>query len=178
MTVSAFCPCCAREIAVSDALRTRCPGCGTEVLSEAAVAFAAARAGRTAAVSAEDDFMIEDGVLSGYRGKGGHVRIPHGVRVVGTQAFGGCASLVSVELPEGLVEVGEGAFARCVSLKEVSFPSTIRRIDADAFARCVSLERVAFAPGLDAASVRIDEDAFYCCGAVKRIEGWDGDLLV
>ena len=178
MIVGALCPCCGAELDVESAeVSAKCPCCGSGFLIEAGVAFLTVRS----ALSQGElcgDFVVEDGILVRYTGSGGDVRVPAGVRSIGTQAFGGCAGLTSVELPEGLVEGGEGAFARCTSLVRVQFPASIRRLLSDAFARCVSLRCVEFAAGTDQASVNIDEDAFYCCGAIERVEGWQGEFDV
>lgn len=179
MLVEVLCPCCGAELRAEPSdVRADCPECAVTFLLEAAIAFHDARLGRAPAdrAGASDDFIVVDGALVRYTGRGGDVRIPQGVRSVGTQAFGGCASLTSVVMPEGLIEVGEGAFARCTALRSVFLPSSVVRIMADAFARCVSLTRVSFAPGVDASSLSIDDDAFYCCGSIEEIEGWDGDL--
>ena len=47
------------------------------------------------------DFVIENGVLEKYKGPGGDVTIPEGVKEIGLWAFKGCANLTSVTNPGG-----------------------------------------------------------------------------
>jgi hypothetical protein len=54
------------------------------------------------------DFVIENGVLEKYKGPGGDVTIPEGVKEIGLWAFEVCANLTSVTIPEGVTEIGGG----------------------------------------------------------------------
>ncbi len=135
------------------------------------------------ALAAEEDFVIEDGVLVAYNGTGGNVVIPDGVteigpevfygffdfsglkvtlpdsiRVIGQEAF--CESaLSSINLPEGLTTIEDLAFAECGSLTSVTLPSTLETIGNEAFDNCRSLARVSFSDGLE----EIGGNAFSFC---------------
>ena len=135
------------------------------------------------ALAAEEDFVIEDGVLVAYNGHGGNVVIPDGVteigpevfygffdfsglkvtlpdsiRVIGQEAF--CESaLSSINLPEGLTTIEDLAFAECGSLTSITLPSTLETIGAEAFDNCRSLARVSFPDGLE----EIGGNAFSFC---------------
>ena len=52
-----------------------------------------------AAEADENGFVIEDGVLTGYKGEGGDVKIPDGVISIGDFAFYKCSNLSIVEIP-------------------------------------------------------------------------------
>ena len=117
-----------------------------------------------AAEPVNEDFEIEDGVLVKYKGEGGDVVIPDGVKEIGDRAFedsavtsvvipegveyigisafGGCRSLASVTIPEGVEEIGGNAFANCSSLTDVIIPDSVRAIGVYAFFGCSSLTSV------------------------------------
>ena len=139
------------------------------------------------AFAAEDDFIIEGGVLVEYNGTGGNVVIPDGVteiapevfygffsfsglkvtlpnsiRVIGREAF--CESpLSSINLPEGLTTIEDMAFAECGSLASVTLPSSLRTIGNEAFDNCRSLARVSFSSGLQ----EIGMNAFSFCALTQ-----------
>lgn len=134
------------------------------------------------AFAAEEDFVIEGGILVEYNGTGGNVVIPDGVteiapevfygffsfsglkvtlpdsiRVIGREAF--CESpLTSINLPEGLTTIEDMAFAEC-QLTSVTLPSTLETIGDEAFDNCRSLARVSFSDGLE----EIGRNAFSFC---------------
>ena len=70
------------------------------------------------------------------------VTIPAGVRSVGTDAFGGCASLRSIALPESVTAIGGGAFSSCGSLKSMTIPAGVMTIRSYTFFWCASLTSV------------------------------------
>ena len=58
---------------------------------------------------------------------------------IGSGAFDGCMSLISVTIPEDATEIGREAFENCTSLASVIIPERVWVIDAAAFAGCSSL---------------------------------------
>ena len=51
-------------------------------------------------MSQTSDFIIENGVLTKYKGSGGDVVIPDGVIVIGSWAFSGRKDILSVQIPD------------------------------------------------------------------------------
>lgn len=85
---------------------------------------------------ASGDFLISGGVLAAYRGQGGEVRIPEGVRVIAAECFQGMEEIRKVILPDGLRNIGEGAFEGCSSLSEVQWNEDLEKISDRAFSGC------------------------------------------
>jgi hypothetical protein len=82
----------------------------------------------------ESDFVVVgDGILIGYKGKGGSVSVPAGVKTIGSGCFSGNNGITEVILPQGLRVIGEEAFMGCGGLKEISFPDSVTDIEDRAF---------------------------------------------
>lgn len=114
----------------------------------------------------EDDFIIENGILSKYNGPGGDVIIPDGVTRIGKNAFSRCQNLISVQIPEGVTSIGEYAFFECRSLLNATMPSSLERIEMLAFDHCTSLKEINFPENL----TWIGGGAFACCRKLMRVE--------
>jgi hypothetical protein len=89
-----------------------------------------------------NDFDIQNGVLTKYRGKGGDVTIPDGVTSIGNYAFSGCSNLTSVAIPAGVTSIGDGVFYFCSSLTSVTIPDGVTSIGRQAFDGCSNLTSV------------------------------------
>lgn len=83
------------------------------------------------------DFLVAgDGILIAYRGSGGQVQIPEGIRQIGPEVFMGHTEITAVSLPDSLEIIGEGAFADCNQLVSLSGMSHVRIIRDRAFYNC------------------------------------------
>lgn len=135
------------------------------------------------------DFLVEQGELIEYRGQGGLVKVPDGVRIISTQAFMGrkdiravilpesveelgisafsdCVALEGIILPPNLQQIGAGAFSGCTCLKSVVVPETITILPWNAFLNCKALESVTLPPNL----TTIGNYCFCGCAALQRID--------
>ena len=63
------------------------------------------------------DFLIVDGNLIKYTGKGGDITIPDGVKNIGRGAFHKCDALTSVAIPDTITNVTDRSFAYCRGMK-------------------------------------------------------------
>ena len=101
----------------------------------------------------ESDFIIIDGLITGYRGSEKEIVIPdeiNGVKVEGIadKAFYNNDNIISVVMPEGLKTIGKMAFADCGNLSLVEFNSDLESIGENAFYNCGTLKSVSLPEGL------------------------------
>ena len=66
-----------------------------------------------------NDFVIQDGVLTEYRGRDPHVVIPDGVTAIGERVFFFREDIKSVVVPEGVTEIGDRKSTRLNSSHSV-----------------------------------------------------------
>lgn len=123
-----------------------------------------------ATVPPEDDYVVSGGVLTEYKGSGGSVTVPSKigssvVTAIGSGAFSGNTSLISVSLPVGVKKIGQEAFADCTALTSVSLPSTLESVGAGAFYGCSSLGSVNIPSGVTS----LGDDAFCGCSSLKTV---------
>ena len=90
----------------------------------------------------ENEFVIENGVLTKYTGAGGDVTIPDGVTSIGDNAFYGCSGLTSITIPDSMTSIGEYAFGNCSNLASITIPTNVTSIGDDAFYFCNSLTAI------------------------------------
>ncbi len=69
------------------------------------------------------EFAVSNGLLTAYRGEGGEVRIPEGVKAIADGLFSNRDDITAVRLPESLISIGERAFASCENLAGVVYIS-------------------------------------------------------
>ena len=62
------------------------------------------------------EFLVEDGVLTGYYGDSSTVIIPDTVTSIGHDAFHDCTELTSVTIPNSVTSIGSSAFQGCTGL--------------------------------------------------------------
>ena len=117
-----------------------------------------------APVCAVGDFVVKDGVLTQYRGRGGDVVIPAGVREIGDAVFYKNERVESVTLPEGLVSIGCAAF-NGTSIRELILPEGLREIGYSAFGDCALLER-AYVPD---SVCELPDAVFYRCTSLREL---------
>ena len=68
--------------------------------------------------------------------------ISNGITHIGTFAFFGCTSLVSVEIPDSVTVIGGGAFYFCTRLTSITIPDSVTSIGFNAFANCIGLTSI------------------------------------
>ena len=88
-------------------------------------------------MSNASDFIVENGVLKEYKGRGKHVVSPKGITMIGNGAFSYC-QLCSVEIPEGVTHIGRDAFSG-TNLSSVTLPQSLQEIGVNAFGLCYLL---------------------------------------
>ena len=131
-------------------------------LDSAAPAKKATQPRKTAAprkkipINIDPDFDISPkGVLTEYKGPGGDVVIPEGVKEIGPDAFCDCHSLQSVTIPESVRKISSYAFGES-SLQSVTIPKSVRSIGTSAFCECKNLTSVTFQDREDAVGIELN----------------------
>lgn len=117
------------------------------------------------ALAADEDFVIENGILEGYNGPGGNVVIPSKVHTIGSNAFSDCTSLTGVTIHGGVSTIGKGAFWGCTNLASVTIPDSVNIIADHAFFCCSNLTSVTIGDHV----ARIGIQAFYGCDALTSL---------
>ena len=65
-----------------------------------------------------------------------------GIKRIGSSAFEGCQSLVSIEIPSGVRIIDDYAFSQCLSLTSITIPASVDSLRSAAFGGCSSLSSV------------------------------------
>lgn len=99
-------------------------------------------------MSNASDFIIEDGILSGYTGLDPVVFIPRGVTKIGYGAFQHCKLAEKIVVPTGVIVIDKFAFWGCSNLREVKLPEGLTDIGWFAFQECSSLESIIIPEGV------------------------------
>ena len=90
----------------------------------------------------KNEFEIQNGVLTRYRGKSGNVKIPNSVTSIGDYAFSDCYNLTSITIPDSVTSIGSYAFYACKNITCITVPNSVSSIGERSFANCASLKSV------------------------------------
>ena len=82
-----------------------------------------------------------------------------------TSAFNGCSSLTSITIPENITTIDSFAFSGCSSLTSITIPENITTIEMFTFSSCSSLASITLNEGL----LTIKNDAFENCISLTSI---------
>lgn len=81
-----------------------------------------------------DNYLIVgDHILLSYKGEGGNVTIPEGVKKIAPGCFLGNTSITGVSVPPSVTTIGEDAFNGCTNLNTVSLSAGLTDIEDRAF---------------------------------------------
>ena len=105
------------------------------------------------------NYVISDGVLTGYNGKRSVLDIPEGVTQIADNCFKNRTSITSVNMPESLISIGQSAFEGCTNLRSVNFNDALESIGNYAFRYCSRLVSAVFGSKLET----IGSQCFYNC---------------
>ena len=96
------------------------------------------------------------------RNASGNVSIPYGVLNIESEAFAGCADMVSLRIPETVKSLGDGAFRDCPALTTVVIEKGLTTIGACAFAGNGALRSVTLPDSV----LSIEDTAFEDCASL------------
>lgn len=109
----------------------------------------------------DEKFVIENGVLTAYKGAETEVIIPEEVTEIGADAFYRNQIITHVQLPSGLKKIGARAFKYCVNLTdELVFPESLTEIGEEAYFYCPELRGDLKIPG---GVSKINKGVFFAC---------------
>ena len=112
-----------------------------------------------------EDFIIENGTLVQYKGKGGDIVIPDSVTEIDDWAFSHCDRLTSINIPDSVTEIGYSAFRGCSRLTSINIPDSVTIIDDCAFLGCSHLTSI----NLPDSVTEIGRSAFAGCNSLTSI---------
>lgn len=135
---------------------------------------------------ATTDFVIENGLLTKYTGKGVDIVIPDGVTAIGEHAFS-FSDITSVKIPPSVTGIGKSAFFCCMKLADVTInngtrtigncafeqsaitnliiPDSVTTIGHMAFSECHNLTSISISDSVTS----ISEKAFFWCESLERV---------
>ena len=91
--------------------------------------------------------------------------LPANTKYIGYKAFQSCKALTALDLGQNAETIEDYAFNECDNLATVTFPSSLNSIGSCAF-RKSGLTSLKLSSGIES----IDDNAFYCCKALKSID--------
>lgn len=115
--------------------------------------------------SCDPELVIEDGVLTEYKGNAEYVVVPDGVTAIGDCVFLLNKSLREIHLPEGVAHIGDAAFCTCENLETINLPKSLLYIGRDAFFACKKISQVELPNNL----TTISENAFGFCINIRNL---------
>ena len=111
------------------------------------------------------DFVIEDGVLTLYQGQEEEVVIPEQVRAIGRGAFTDCRTVRRVIIPDSVLSVRLKSFTNCDRLESVRFGDGVEKIIMGTFFSCPGLSEIWLGKRVSEISPR----GFIRCGSLRAI---------
>ena len=85
------------------------------------------------------NYIVTDGVLTGYTGSRSVLDIPDTVITIGASCFKNNKNITEVNMPDTVTTIEASAFNGCSNLRYVHFSSNLTTIKANAFYNCSSL---------------------------------------
>lgn len=93
-------------------------------------------------ISSNKDFIIKGDKLVKYCGSEKVVKVPDGIKELGSSCFWDNFSIENVILPESLINLGGDTFYNCANLRSVVIPKNVKTMGNNPFAGCPSLKLV------------------------------------
>ena len=113
----------------------------------------------------QGEFVVFNGILLAYQGKGGNVVIPKGVTEINETVFRFREDLTSATIPDGVTTIGWGAFDNCPNLTSVNLPDSVTSIGESAFSDCTSLTSITIPDSV----TEIGDSVFFGCTGLTSV---------
>ena len=112
------------------------------------------------------NYVINDGVLTGYNGKRSVLDIPEGVTKIADNCFKNRTSITSINMPKSLISIGQSAFEGCSNLRSVNFNDALESIGAYAFRYCSRLVSAVFGSKLETIGLQCFYNCYSLCSVL------------
>lgn len=100
------------------------------------------------AVHAQDNFVIEDGVLISYQGDASELALPEGITTIQEKAFYGNSTITSITMNDEVRVIEKEAFAYCENLQNIHLSAQLESLGAEAFMHTKQLTHIYLPPSL------------------------------
>lgn len=123
----------------------------------------------SATLSVGPEFVVSNGTLMEYHGKGGDVTIPANLNVfyIYEEAFMDNDNITSLEISAPCSEIQTSAFANMKKLERLILPDSVEYIHPQAFYGCTNLKYI----DLHGSATTIGDYAFMDCTSLEEIRG-------
>ena len=88
------------------------------------------------------NYVIENGVLTGYKGSRTTIEIPDGVTSIADECFSNNHRIKYVYMPDTITNIGWAAFSFCDNLQYVKLSNNLKHMSAAVFQGCSSLTNI------------------------------------
>ena len=112
------------------------------------------------------NYVVENGVLTAYKGSCSKIEIPDGVTEIAADCFKNKTFIKYVYMPDTVTILGSRCFYGCTSLQYVQFSNALQTINSSAFYNCKLLGGVILPDSV----TEIQQSAFYDCSSLELAE--------
>lgn len=112
------------------------------------------------------ELIIENSVVTEYKGECKIVEIPEGITEIGANAFKNCDFIEEINIKSTILKtIGESAFEGCTNMKNCTLSSLKGSVEDRAFSNCKALNYIEIPDG----TIKIGKDVFASCKSLLYV---------